>query len=287
MKLPALALLVGFAFGTSVGSAQHFLGIDDHGQLLVVVAARGMEPLVQKGDQLKMIPTSHFVLGEGGQYLPCYVAVRHVRVGNSWGEMRGRSEVNTKFHFSCDLETGYALANVFAVILINREELGEKGLYFYEVGNLEPYTPRSFHVTFPLPEGHGPGKYRLYLFSGGRELFHSRLPADLMAAALDRMVRERLKDVRDASAQPFVGPTPEYPEALVKQGTGGSATVRFTIGPNGAVSDPAVSEASQPEFGEAAMEAIRQWRFLPMVKDGVPVPTLATMPFVFPAPKKT
>jgi outer membrane biosynthesis protein TonB len=52
------------------------------------------------------------------------------------------------------------------------------------------------------------------------------------------------------------------------------------------VSDPKLVAASLPEFGEAAMAVIRQWRFLPTVKNGHPVPTRVEMPFNFPAPGK-
>jgi len=54
----------------------------------------------------------------------------------------------------------------------------------------------------------------------------------------------------------------------------------------GAVLDPSVVTATAPEFGEAALAAIRQWRFLPKVKAGRPLETRATMPFDFCPPEK-
>jgi TonB family protein len=107
-----------------------------------------------------------------------------------------------------------------------------------------------------------------------------------MDAALNRMVRERIKDVQNSPVTPILGPAPEYPAALSKKGIEGSATLSFTIDTNGSVSDPAVVEASQPEFGEAALAVIRQWRFLPKVKNGQPVRARAEMPFMFSAPKE-
>lgn len=285
MKLPAFSLIVGFAFGTLLASAQHYLAVDDSGKMLVVVAAHGTQPVVLKGDTLTAVHSSHFGLGEGGQYLPCHVAVRHVTVETSSALLNGASEINREFHFKCELETGFLLGNVFLVIVLN-PDFGDKSLFLYEVGQLEPRGPRWIDVALPILMNSSPGKYELYLFSGGRELFHTLMPIGLVESVLDRMVRERLKDVRDASAQPFLGPAPEYPKALFKKGIEGSATVVFTIAPNGGVLDPVVSEASQPEFGEAAMAVIRQWRFLPKVKDGFPLSTKAMMPFVFSPPKK-
>ena len=286
MKLPAFCLIVGFAFGTSLAPAQHFLAVKEDGKMLVVVAAHGTRPMVLEGNKLREAHGTSFALGKGGQYLPCHVAVRHVMVETSSMLLNGSaSEINKEFHLRGELETGYSLANVFLVIVLN-PDFTDKSLFLYEVGQLEPREPRSINVAFPMVVNNSPGKYELYLFSGGRELFHTLMPIGLVESVLDRMVRERLQDVRDASPQPFLGPAPEYPKALLKKGIAGSATVVFTIGHNGAVFDPAVSEASQPEFGEAAMAVIRQWRFLPKVKDGVPVSTKATMPFEFPAPKK-
>ena len=42
--------------------------------------------------------------------------------------------------------------------------------------------------------------------------------------------------------------------------------------------------ASDPAFGEAALAAIRMWRFLPSVRNGTPVATNAVIPFVFDPP---
>jgi TonB family protein len=131
-----------------------------------------------------------------------------------------------------------------------------------------------------------PGHYDLYLFSGGRELFQSMMPIGAMEFALNRMVHERIKDLQDSPCSPFVGPAPEYPKALYKKGIDGSATLSFAIDARGAVSEPVLVSATQPEFGEAAMAVIRLWRFLPRVKDGHPVSTRAEMPFAFTTPAK-
>jgi TonB family protein len=129
------------------------------------------------------------------------------------------------------------------------------------------------------------GHYEFYLFSGGREVFNSMMPMGEMESALNRMVRQRIKGVDQAAAQPFLCPAPEYPKALFRKKIGGTATVSFVIDTGGAVYGPTVVKASQPEFGEAALAAIRQWRFLPKVKGGYPVETRAEMPFEFAPPK--
>ncbi|HUJ44099.1 MAG TPA: energy transducer TonB [Opitutaceae bacterium] len=284
MRLPPLYLVAGLALGTPRAPAQHFLAVEEDGKPIVVVAAHGTEPMVLVGGKPQIARGNRFMLGDGGEYLPCEVAVRNIDVKTSSALLNGLDEINREFHFRCDLETGFPLANVFLVILL-RFDTGEKALFLDEVGQLAPRKPHSISVTVPMWVNSNPGRYELYLFSGGRELFHTQMAPGSMDIALNRMVRERIKDVENAPVRPFVGPAPEYPKALYKKGVDGSATVAFTIGPNGAVFNPSVSEASRPEFGEAAMAVIRQWRFLPEVKGGVPVSTKAMMPFEFTAPK--
>jgi protein TonB len=76
---------------------------------------------------------------------------------------------------------------------------------------------------------------------------------------------------------------PEYPEALIESGKDGFAKLTFVVTEKGLVEDPSVAEASEPEFGEAAMEAIKQWRFKPAMLDGKPISKKVAIPFQFTA----
>jgi TonB family protein len=53
---------------------------------------------------------------------------------------------------------------------------------------------------------------------------------------------------------------------------------------NARVHDPTPKCTTDPAFGEAALEAVRFWRFLPKVKDGRPVEALVELPFSFTPP---
>lgn len=264
---------------------QHYLAVKIGDKTSVVVAAQGIYPMVLNGGKLEMIHATRFALGEGGQYLPVHVSVRHPWVQTSSAMMDTGSEINREFHFKCDLETAYTLENVFLVIVL-KNDMGDSGLFLFEVGRLEARRLVPVNLVVPMNMANLSAHYDLYLFSGGRELFQSMMPIGAMESALNRMVHERIKDLQDAPTAPFLGPAPEYPRALLKKGIAGSATVSFAIDTRGAVSDPKLVAASQPEFGEAVMAVIRQWRFLPRVKNGHPVPTKAEMPFDFSAPGK-
>ncbi len=270
-------------------AGQHYFAVKDGEKMSVVVAAQGVFPLVRHGDKLEAVLHSpKYALVKGGEYLPVFVAVRHPEVRTISLEGRevrafspgGRNE----FQMHCELETPYSLKQVFAVIKLQVE--GESGLFLFEAGNLEPGAPKPFKVDVPIAIATDfGGLYELCLFSNGREIFHSLLPPGVMESALDRMVRERIKGVKDSPVRPFVGPTPEYPRTLLRKKVDGNATVSFMIDTRGAVNDPAIVRANLSEFGESALDAIRHWRFLPEVKDGRPVASRAEMPFEFTSPK--
>ena len=97
---------------------------------------------------------------------------------------------------------------------------------------------------------------------------------------------KRIAGVTEAPPRPLVGPAPEYPAALRKSRVKGEAVVAVHITRQGVVLDLKVASATDPAFGQAAVEAVGQWRFLPQVKDGHPVETFANMPFTFVAPEE-
>lgn len=58
-------------------------------------------------------------------------------------------------------------------------------------------------------------------------------------------------------------PMPAYPSALTGKAIEGTAKVRFYIDQEGRVRLPQVSEATAPEFADAALAAVTQWRYEP------------------------
>lgn len=68
---------------------------------------------------------------------------------------------------------------------------------------------------------------------------------------------------------PLVRVPPRYPARALARGIQGRVLVEFTVDPAGRVRDAQVI-AAEPEnvFEEAALEAVRQWRYEPRVEDG-------------------
>ena len=76
---------------------------------------------------------------------------------------------------------------------------------------------------------------------------------------------------------------PNYPLELASILTG-RAVVVFTVRSDGKVEDASVVEADDVLFGEAAVAAVRKWRFRPAEVKGAPVACRMTLPFVFTSP---
>ncbi|WP_148667826.1 energy transducer TonB, partial [Mizugakiibacter sediminis] len=64
---------------------------------------------------------------------------------------------------------------------------------------------------------------------------------------------------------------PRYPQEAARAGTQGWVDVEFMVTSQGTVVDAKVLD-SQPRrlFDRAALDAVRQWRFQPALRDGVP-----------------
>lgn len=80
---------------------------------------------------------------------------------------------------------------------------------------------------------------------------------------------------------------PVHPLELRQQLTNGDAEVECLIGVDGKIHEAKVSSASHPEFGEAALEAIRQWEFKAGESEGKPVPMRVKIPIAFRMSRET
>ncbi|MCA9512694.1 MAG: energy transducer TonB [Myxococcota bacterium] len=76
----------------------------------------------------------------------------------------------------------------------------------------------------------------------------------------------------DSEAIPLVRIEPTYPPRAQERGTEGWVEVEFTITPRGTVEEPVVV-AYYPStiFNNAALRAVRRWKYNPKVVDGKPV----------------
>jgi protein TonB len=89
-----------------------------------------------------------------------------------------------------------------------------------------------------------------------------------------------IKDL-DQIPQATYQPAPQYPYEMKRAGVTGRVEVGFIVDTSGNVRDAYVIKSSSPEFEEAALQAIRKWRFRPGKKGGKVVNTKMKQPLSF------
>jgi protein TonB len=95
----------------------------------------------------------------------------------------------------------------------------------------------------------------------------SQAEADLTAARDATAAQTNIVSAASLKRVRMVSPT--YPDAARKRGIEGWVELAFTVQTNGTVDQVEVRNASPAEvFDDAAMRAVRQWRFEPVVRNG-------------------
>jgi TonB family protein len=79
---------------------------------------------------------------------------------------------------------------------------------------------------------------------------------------------------------------PTFPELAKVARLDGQVMLQAIVRKDGSVTDPAVIRSSRPNLGfeEAAIEAVRQWRYQPALQDGTPVDVYITIEVDFEMP---
>lgn len=82
---------------------------------------------------------------------------------------------------------------------------------------------------------------------------------------------------------PVIQIPPRYPRRAQLDGISGWVRLEFIVNPDGTVSDVTVVEAEPRRgiFDQEAVRALSRWRFHPQIRDGEPVPALATIVIKF------
>ena len=95
----------------------------------------------------------------------------------------------------------------------------------------------------------------------------AKAEADLSAAREEHALLTNIVSASTLKRTRTVAPS--YPSDALKKGIEGWVELAFTVMPNGSVDEVEVRNASPAEvFDDAAIKAIRQWRFEPVVRNG-------------------
>lgn len=273
------------AAGLTPMAAQNRLyvqGADNNFHMVYKVS--GGRPYVAENGQVVPTNGDRYALKKIEEYLPIFVTVRDQQVTSTSMHLASTDDYhNNQFHYRAKFESADALDDVFMALEMDITNVGKR-IYVYGIGHLDARTPEPLEVTLPMGQYLGAGQVTLHLFVGGAEVLQSEMPEQFRQEQLDRMVAKRVASMKPATPKPFFGSMPAYPAALRQTGLKGTAVVTMVITAEGKVIDPVVDKASEAPFGDEALAAVRQWRFLPRVVDGRPVETRVSMPFAFDPP---
>jgi len=81
--------------------------------------------------------------------------------------------------------------------------------------------------------------------------------------------------------KPIARGEPRYSRAAMLAKAQGTALLEFVVEADGAIGPVRVKSAPHPDLAVASIACLRQWRFEPARKDGVPVAVVATMELAF------
>jgi TonB family protein len=76
-------------------------------------------------------------------------------------------------------------------------------------------------------------------------------------------------------------PDPTYPKKARKPRHQDIVVLWLVVGRDGLPRDVRVARSLSPEFDEAAMDAVKKWKFDPATKDGKPVPVMINVEITF------
>ena len=81
-------------------------------------------------------------------------------------------------------------------------------------------------------------------------------------------------------------PPPEYPAMALRRNWEGRVVLRIKVLPNGRAGTVEVTRSSgKPALDEAAVEAVRNWKFIPAKRGDTPVEGFATQTIDFKLPE--
>jgi TonB family protein len=66
-------------------------------------------------------------------------------------------------------------------------------------------------------------------------------------------------------------PQPEYPKSEQEAHHQGTVRLTLVVSSDGVPRDIAVSQTLTPDFDKAAIDAVKEWKFTPAIKDGKPI----------------
>lgn len=88
-------------------------------------------------------------------------------------------------------------------------------------------------------------------------------------------------DDLDQTPRPLFQRAPTYPQQLQRSRISGTVKVIFTVDEQGNVVNPRIASSTNSGFNQAALEAVKQWKYEPGTRQGKKVRFKVRQPFTF------
>jgi len=279
-------LLLAFHLVGKDAAAQTAFYVEHAGAMRLVRQVKQVVPYVEWQGKMVPVKGEQAILNPAMDYLPFCVEIRELKgtfVTTTFGN------VPTHFEFEAVFESPVGCENAFLVMEVRPQvgaRLGAPFLFCYEIGRLRTGIPQRVKGIVGVQGWFGEGaQSTAHVFSDGIEAMNSMQSAEYRAQAMTAAIARRVVGVHQANPKLWAGFPPRYPDILLQSKITGEATVLFRITRDGFVRDPVLKSATQPAFGEAALAAVKKWRFLPKMEQGEAVETMVEFPFKFSPPE--
>lgn len=91
----------------------------------------------------------------------------------------------------------------------------------------------------------------------------------------------KIADSSAETARNVAAPSPQYPLTARQTRVQGTVVISAAIDDHGAVREPYVIHSAGSLLDDASLQAVRQWRYMPLIVDGKPVTVETTIAVVF------
>jgi TonB family protein len=285
-RILPLALL-SLAFAASLRAQIMFIVVLADGRVFPVSSAIGVTPKVfDNGKWVEVYTPKEKITKRASAYADGFVKFTDFRIDALFDE--GGSPMENMFKLEGVAVSDRSLKNCYLLFEFQPDPGNAPTLVTAALPDLDAGVSTQFRLRIPQdPTLHLQERnYTVHFFSGVREHATSEMDETDQKIALDHTDSAILARTENRPLKPLLRARPERP-ANVPDDMPGAATVRCVVGYDGLIESAAVVSCSAPAFGDAALDAIRQWIFIPAIKNHVYVKTTVDIPLQFKAAAHT
>jgi TonB family protein len=282
MKRIPLSIPLFFACAVASRAQMVYIVETPAGHMLPVAGAFGQLPKVLENGKLVPVYNSKQTLTKRAvSYADGEVTFPDFRIEEYFDN---GVPVETNFSLFGTVISETSLKDCYLLLEFEPDPGNPPTIILVELPDLDAGVATPFKFTIPQdPTLHLQERdYKVHFFSGIHEHVSSKMPPADQVKARALTDSEILAQTENRSLRPLLKIRPERPEGIPAD-VAGSATIRCHVDVNGLVTDATVVKATTPAFGDSALEAVRQWLWVPAIKNHAYVEVTVDVPLNFKA----